>query len=280
MTFAPVGAANELKGLRDVLLAARDHHDESKPEIRHSLAALAESASRVTGDKASLFEILLSNPAVIAALLALLERKLGGAPAPQPVPPIGQPPTVAPGTPSGPIGSGPQPALLYPTDLRIDFDLFDHEGAPLAFRVEEKADCYEVVKLDGTSNLPLHSKALLRAGYCLNGVPFKFEDQTPPALHLYHTARWVAREVGGKGRVSTLKASGKVYAQTNGKGGRIVNWNSEAEEPREATRTGGMDVPMKLPAEANDAVVEVNLEVDTPAGTIRHDKPIRFPKAS
>lgn len=275
MTFAPISqAANELKGLADVLEAAADHHNPATP-TRHDLAVLANRASAVSPP--GLFEVLLKDPTVIAALLALIARLTAPKAAPAPQPPTAQPPAPPP---VAPPPTPALPVLLYPTDLRIDLDISDNNGEPIPFTVTEKADHYAVELHGSTTNVPLHSKAILRAGYCLNGQPFRFEDQTPPALHLYHTARWIAREVGGQGRVSTLEATEKVYRQSDGRGGRIVNWNNKAEQPQEATRTGGMDVPMKFPAEANDAVVEVTLEVDTPNGTVRHDKPIRFPKAS
>lgn len=281
MTFAPISqAANELKGLADVLEAAADHHDPATP-TRHDLAVLANRASAVSPP--GLFEVLLKDPTVIAALLALIERLTAPKAAPAPQPPTAQPPAPPPVAPSP---TPALPVLLYPTDLRIDLDISDNNGEPIPFTVTEKADHYAVELHGSTTNVPLHSCATLRAGYCLNGQPFRFEDQTPPALHLYHTARWIAREVGGQGRVSMLaplldsSSEGPAYVQVNGPGGRIVNWNNKAEQPQEATRTGGMDVPMKFPAEANDAVIEVTLEVDTPNGTVRHDKPVRFPKAS
>lgn len=265
--------AHSLKLLSGVLGDAAVHHDPADKrtfdleKLTDRVLSNREATRALVGEtlrKADIVALLLQ--LVAQALSKKLEK-----PAPA------QPPVVA-----APGGAGPAPAplpVLYPTDLRIDLDLVDANNDPIPFTVTDKGDHYAVELLGGTTNVPLRSKATLRAGYCIDGKPFRFEGQTPPALHLYHTARWIAREVGGH-RVSTLEAVGKVYRQTDGAGGRIVNWNNEAEEPREATRTGGMDVPMKFPPDADEAVVEVTLEVDTPNGTVRHDKPVRFPKAS
>lgn len=280
----PQANVAELRALAEVFGQAADHHDATKPQVTHDLAALANRAAGVTQSSSGFLQILLESPATVAliqaAIAALLAKLTAPKPAPAPQPQPAPPPTIVAPAPTPAPPTAPAPALLYPTDLRIDLEITGPDGELIPFSVDEKADHYAVSLHGSTTNLPLHSVVMLRAGYCLRGVPFRFEDQTPPALHLYHTARWIAREVGGQGRVSTLAATAKVYAQFDGRGGRIVNWNNEAEQPREATRTGGMDVPMKVPAEANESVFEVDLEVDTPSGTVRHDKPVRFPKAS
>ena len=94
---------------------------------------------------------------------------------------------------------------------------------------------------------------------------------------------WVSRGISGPGagRVSVMSFDprSRKYVQVDGAGGRIVNWHNQGEECQMATRHNGMDVPMKIPAEADETVIETGLEVDTPLGT-KAAKPVRWPKAS
>jgi len=205
----------------------------------------------------------------------------------QPTPVPGWPPVLPPSTWTPPPAAVPKPtapaagpaSLALVNSLTIEFELHDtlqNNRAPISYHFDETAEAYGVV-LDnyGTTNLPIHSGAYLHAGYLdASGAGINFEQRN--TLDLYNTAVWIARYLDGSG-TSTLaydKSLGR-YNQVD-VGARVVNWNNEAEEPREATRTGGMDVPVSFPPEANDKVVEINLQV----GSVTHIKPIRFPKIS
>lgn len=202
-------------------------------------------------------------------------------PAPVPTPP----PTTKPWTP--PTGSTPAPvspqaqALALVAGLGIEFELQDtleNERRPIDYKITETAEAYEIELLNhGTTNFPLHGGAYLHAVYLdAQGVPINFERRGLPEL--YKTASWEARTVdGGPLGINLLEfapALGR-YIQVD-QGMHIANWNNEAEEPREATRTGGMDVPVHFPDDANDRIVEITLLLPTGIKA----KPIRFPKIS
>lgn len=207
------------------------------------------------------------------------------------VPVIDLPPHITPipvVPPPGPTGVHVQPGTpsdsrIWPHALGFNLDLFDtldNQTAALPYAIEDAGDFYQLKKTSDTDNLPIHAGAYLHAIYFdENGHPFRFEDLLPPALHLYGTAEWFAREVGGQGRVSRLKVVDGQYVQVDGPGGRIVNWNNQAEAPLEARRTGGMDVPVHFPPEANEAVIEIGFEVFAPTGIVT-TKVVRFPKIS
>lgn len=187
--------------------------------------------------------------------------------------------TPPPASPKPPVLNAPPAALALVASVTIEFELHDtleNSRAPIQYHFNETTSAYEVV-LDnyGTTNLPIHSGAYLHAGYLdAQGQGINFEQRGLPEL--YNTAVWIARYVDGSGEsvLAYDKSLGR-YNQTD-KGSRVVNWNNEAEEPREATRTGGMDVPVHFPPEANDKVVEITLVV----GAVIHDRPIRFPQIS
>lgn len=216
------------------------------------------------------------------------------------VPPVAAPPTptvlpfptaptpgVTPPKWVPPTGSKPAPqtaqaqALALVAGLGIEFELKDtleNDRKVLGYTLIEHPDAYEIVLTDrGTSNFPLHGGAYLHAIYLdKDGVPINFEQRGLPEL--YTTAIWQAEAIDGVNMgIDTLafdQALGR-YNQVD-QGAHIANWNNEAEEPREATRTGGMDVPVHFPDGANDRLVQITVMLPTGVKA----KPIRFPKIS
>lgn len=185
-------------------------------------------------------------------------------------PPTGSTPTLTPVTAT---------ALGQVAALGIEFELVDtleNERKPLGYTIVETPEAYEIVLTDrGTTNFPLHGGAYLHAVYLdAQGVSINFEQRGLPEL--YKTAIWEAESVDGAG-VNTLAFDPTLgrYNQVD-RGAHVANWNNEAEEPREATRTGGMDVPVHFPDDANDRVVRITLKL--PTGVVA--KPIQFPKIS
>lgn len=237
-------------------------------------------AGKMIPAKAMLLGVLADGKFGPDDLLRILAAWSGAPPAPvAPAPAPVTPPVIA-------IAPDPPaiPRPLYPSGLSINFEITDPFGDTRPYELVEHEDHYEVKLGGGTSNLPLRSRIDLSAGYLdATGKPFRFEDQVPPALHLYNTARWVSRGISGPGagRVSVMSfdQASRKYVQVDGAGGRIVNWHNQGEECQMATRHNGMDVPMKIPAEADETVIETGLEVDTPLGT-KAAKPVRWPKAS
>lgn len=251
------------KAMAAIFAAAVDHHDPSKPEVTHDLDALARRAAGLDSG-GGFMKTLLNTPAsaqLIATLLAALVARLTPQPAQPAQPQIGPTPTSTTTTPE---------AIVWPVSLTVDLDLFlgDELNTPCPYRVEEREDCYEVIKTDGTTNLPIHGGAYLHAGYIgPDGKGIQFE----PGSKLDHTAIWVASRVGNE-RASVWCGPGKPAAEG---GTRVVAnfWLKEYE------RTRGMDAQVKFPPSANDTVVEIALRVDTPNGPIL-SKPVRFPKVS
>lgn len=271
--------AGAMRQFLAVLNDAADHHDPSKPEVTHDLNLLAAKATPAFSASGVLGS-LLNNPLVVSALIAWVTSTIEKLTAPKPPVVVDpRPPLSAPAP--GPWTTIPPPApALFPSALSFDIDLFDNENKPCGFRVEDKGDYYQLVKTDGTDNMPIHGRAYLHAGYYDDaGLPINFEERGTP--HLYGTAQWFAREVGGKGRISELRCepgAKDTYVQVD-KGDRIVNWNNEAELPKEARRTGGMDVALKFPPEADESVFDVGFYVDTPSGRVE-TKPVRWAKVS
>lgn len=223
---------------------------------------------------------------------AIVGAPVHQAPAAATVLPFPTPTAPAPALPPGkpwtpPTGSTPAPAspqasaLALVAGLGIEFELQDtleNERRPIAYTINETPEAYEIVLVNhGTTNFPLHGGAYLHAVYLdAQGVPINFEQRGLPEL--YKTAHWEARTVdGGPLGINLLEFAPALdrYVQVN-QGAHVANWNNEAEEPREATRTGGMDVPVHFPDDANDRVVEITLLLSTGVKA----KPIRFPKIS
>lgn len=255
---------DELRVLQSAFDAAVDHHSDS-PRT-YDLAMLANSAAPAAGT--GFVKSLLDNPAVAAAIQALILAAIAKLTAPKPpvvvTPPA--PPPVAPQPAPAPVPT-PDPTV-YPTALTVDLDLFLAEGVPCPYRVEEREDFYEVIKTDGTTNLPIHGGAYLHAGYIgPDGKSITFDPGSP----LDHTAKWTARRVGTvRGEVFC----GPGNPAKEGGSREVANFRLAEYE-----RTRGMDVPVHFPPSANETVVEIVLSVETPAGVVT-SKPVRFPKVS
>lgn len=224
-----------------------------------------------------LLPLLLPGP-VGQGLLALVEQFLKGEPLVVPDEPK------EPDMPNTPPPPPPAPVLLQPDSLGIEFDMRDRDDNLMGYRIEDKGAYYQVIKTDGTTALPLRSILSLRAVYQdEDGEPFRFEDQVPPALHLYGTAQWSFRAVDGSGKVtlgpargpSAPGAIGGVVDEEKVEGLKVVNFKQG-----EAQRTGLMDVPAIVLEAANDKVLECGLRVTRPDGGIVAAKPVRFPLAS
>ncbi len=228
---------------------------------------------------------------ILAAYLSALPHQAPAAtpPAPAPVPfpfPPSTPPTAKPWTP--PTGSGPvavpppaSRAIDLVAGLGIEFrleDTLENNRAPIGYTINETPEAYEIVLANhGTTNFPLHGGAYLSAVYLdANGIPINFEQRGLPEL--YNTAIWEAKTVDGLGNAINTVAFDPALGRYNqvDQGAHVANWNNEDEQPKEATRTGGMDVPVHFPDEANDRVIEITVKLAT--GVVA--KPIRFPKVS
>jgi hypothetical protein len=266
---------NELLGLLSVVQKAADHHDESKPNVTYDIGALASEAAAVSpsGGLASVFKELLDNKEVVGALLALLLAKLSKKDAPAVVPAPAVPATPASGPhPTAPVTSAP--GQIWPTVLEVNLDLFDsaaNESVGLPYKVDETDEAYVIIKTDGSTNLSIHGGAYLHAVYKDAQGPINFEDRGTP--YLYGTAIWTATATDGSGSCTLALGDDRKYHQTD-HGLRIVNFRAE-----EADRTGGMDVPVHFPPEANEKVIRIVLGVQTPTGPLG-EKPLQFPMVS
>lgn len=256
---------HEVAVLQGLLGKAADHYDPAKPEATYDIDALAGQATALAGR--GIVGTVFSDPALIAliqAALALALQKLTAPKGPKPDPGRsipGAPPPSAP--PIAPVVD----ERIWPAALTVDLDLFLAEGVPAPYRVVEHEDCYEVIKTDGTTNLPIHGGAYLHAGYLdAQGKSITFE----PGSHLDHTAVWTMRRVGG--RLSVFCGPGNPAKEGGDRD--VANFRLAEYE-----RTRGMDVPAHFPPAADNTVSEVVLSVDTPNGTVT-SKPVRFPKVS
>lgn len=257
---------DELRVLQSAFDAAVDHHSDS-PRT-YDIAALANTAAPAAG--AGFLRSIMDNPAVAAAIQALILAAIAKLTAPKPavvVPaPVPQPAPLPPYP--APTGPGTPDPTVYPTALTVDLDLFLAEGVPCPYRVEERDDCYEVIKTDGTTNLPIHGGAYLHAGYIgPDGKSITFDPGSP----LDHTAKWTAIRLG---RNQTSVSCGPGNPAQEGGSREVANFRLAEYE-----RTRGMDVPVHFPPSANETVVEIVLSVETPAGVVT-SKPVRFPKVS
>jgi hypothetical protein len=191
-------------------------------------------------------------------------------PFPTPVPPF-TPPVLLP----FPTPTTPPVSLLWPTSLTLDLDLYLPENVSCPFRYEELPDHYDIIKTDGTTNLPIHGGAYLHAGYRdAQGVPINFEQRGTP--YLYNTAIWTARVISSPNpaRVGMTDSIKSVNGATERTSNNVANFRAD-----EYTRTGGMDVPVHFPPDCNEEVIEIGLEVMAPLGLVT-TKPVRFPKIS
>lgn len=256
---------DELRVLQSAFDAAVDHHSDS-PRT-YDIAALANTAAPAAG--AGFLRSIMDNQAVAAAIQALIQAAIAKLTATKPAVVAAPPPVVVlPPAPATPTVAVNVPLAIYPTALTVDLDLFLAEGVPCPYRVEEFPDHYEVIKTDGTSNLPIHGGAYLHAGYIgQDGKSITFDPGSP----LDHTAKWTARRVGtGRGEVFC----GPGNPAKEGGSREVANFRLAEYE-----RTRGMDVPVHFPPSANETVVEIVLSVETPAGVVT-SKPVRFPKVS
>jgi hypothetical protein len=167
------------------------------------------------------------------------------------------------------------PELMKPDAVGFDvtgIQLGGDRGELKGFSVVDRGDHYELVlgPRSPTTNLPIGSWVMLSLIYFKNGAPFRFEDQVPPALHLYYTSKLTAS--CGKGSTSigpdptfVRGAPDRTSARTSD--GDVGNWRNNWE------KTGGMDPIFAVHAGANDE--EVSISVEVPMAGIR-DKPLRF----
>jgi len=147
--------------------------------------------------------------------------------------------------------------------LTVNLDLFLAEGVDCPYKVEETPNFYQVIKTDGTSNLPIHGGAYLHAGYLDaqgNGIAFA------PGSPLDHTAVWTAKRVVD----GTTVFCGPGNPAREGGDRAVANFRLAEYE-----RTRGMDVPIHFPESANEQMAEVTLSAFGLTS-----KPIRFPKVS
>lgn len=174
-------------------------------------------------------------------------------------------------TPATPPPPPPTTRRVRPAGLRIevagvhgpdkqDFP-FHMNGDTLMLDVKDE-------KGDPLTNLPIHSGVNLRAVYLdENGNPFRFEDRD--ALYLYHTAIWSA--ACRIGHVSIGPKIGATPARMETINARIANWREEGDGDS-YEKTGGMDIVVHFPPEANDQWIVLRLgykehgyEIESPA---------------
>lgn len=166
-----------------------------------------------------------------------------------------------------------EPGVFMPDAVGFDVTAIELGGGagdltPGDYTITDEGDHYEL-KLgpkSPTTNLPLHSRLDLALIYFKNGQPFRFEDQTPPALHLYHTSKLTA--FCHKGKVSIGPGKGATMQTT---GEQVANWSPRWEQ------TGGMNPTLKITVGANEQRLVVTVEV--PAAGVA-DKPLWLPVAS
>ncbi len=256
---------NELLGLVTVLAKAADHHDPNTT-TEHNIQTLAQDAAGIapSGGLAAIFNVLLSNPAVVAALLAAimgLLNKPAAQPA-QPAPPAPpEPPAPHPPAPHPTGPTAPADPLSQVAALTVNLDLFLAEGVPCPYRVDEFPDYYQIVKTDGTDALPIHGGAYLHAGYLdAQGNPITFDPGSP----LDHTAVWTATRVDGG--LSVFCGPGNPAKEGGDRD--VANFRLAEYE-----RTRGMDVPIHFPPTADKTIAQVTLTVGKLVS-----KPIRFPR--
>jgi hypothetical protein len=149
------------------------------------------------------------------------------------------------------------------------------DAEPLdGFSVEDRGDYYELVlgPKSPTTNVPIGTWITLGLIYMdADGKPFRFEDQTPPALHLYYTSKLTASCSKGSTSIGPDPTfvrghPDRTKAQVDA-GADIGNWRNNWE------KTGGMEPIFACHAGANDEEVSISIEV--PMAGIR-DKPLRF----
>jgi hypothetical protein len=284
---------------RQIGILARDmdllhaQHSEVADDTNERTEVDPNLVQRILGILPGLLPLFLkSQPAVagITALLPLIASLFKSKPASHQTP-IEQVPTApVPATPPVVIvvaphpprstGSVPPPeptGLVWPTSLSLDLDLYLPGNVPAPFTTVEQVDHYDIVKSDGTSNLPIHGGAYLHAGYYDAEGPINFEQRNTP--YLYKTSRWTAKvissprgaRIGMTDSIEWDAATSTVKRTDN----QVANFRADEYE-----RTGGMDVPVHFPPDCDEEVIEIGLEVlGGPAGIVT-TKPVRFPKIS
>lgn len=187
-------------------------------------------------------------------------------PAPDPLPPVLPFPLPTPQTP-------PAPRLLMPSFVQVEVTAIELGGTDITLKpgagftiVEEDAGYRVVLGPESpTTNLPIHSRIDVSVAYCdVNGKPFRFEAQVPPALHLYHTAQW---------RVSDK--DGNLVAIGPGDGAEMLTSGVHVANIARYSQTGGMDPTVKIPAAADKRDLAIGVSV--PVAGIANDKPILLP---
>lgn len=253
-----------------LLEQARAHHDDNDGRVV-DLGALATTMAASPSGRIALGEVVRDSgiiEALVAAIARRVARLLAGRQERQQ--PVETKPGQAAGAPEPAPPKPAAPALPPVASLTLDFNLFGREQdgyPPLEYELVELDDRYEVQLKGDTTQLAWGSKADLRVGFldaAGKGIQF------PEGSAYDHSTRFVA--ISDTGGVVTL-----------GPGAEAEMRKSAADTPnfREAEyqRTRGMDVPLKFPRQTDGRVFEVNVEYVGPDGvTVRHHKPIRFPR--
>lgn len=143
------------------------------------------------------------------------------------------------------------------------------------FQIHDRGEFYELVlgPESPTTNLPIGSRLDFSLHYYKDGQQIRFEDQTPPALHLYHTSQLLAVCGSGSAQIGPDAPYVDDGDRTESlvKSGGVANWTNRWE------KTGGMDPTLVIKSGANEQAMKVIVSV--PMAGVK-DKTLVLPKVS